>query len=244
MNDLLAQTVNTRLIDSATLHALRMTDSAESRCKPSDLHTDDASTGESSKLYEICPSSSLNAFLKLPIELRLEVYSHCSALTLIQLARASPLFEDDLEKYPNIVSNSYYCVRSDTHFTDLFKAYVARAPVDDTPGYTKLNHLFFEIYQLRDFEEVQLFRRLYIPYPSDFPSQLEMYVCEECLWIRTAEESLHTTDSRSEHFFHDICINCLENYDTAEELLALLVEKGIAKPGEDLEDLQTDGRWV
>ncbi|RPA83354.1 hypothetical protein BJ508DRAFT_413550 [Ascobolus immersus RN42] len=47
------------------------------------------------------------AFFRLPVELRLEVYTHCSALTLLQLAHTSTTLYHEINTHPSIVRSSY-----------------------------------------------------------------------------------------------------------------------------------------
>ncbi|RPA80413.1 hypothetical protein BJ508DRAFT_362602 [Ascobolus immersus RN42] len=47
------------------------------------------------------------SFLKLPTEIRLEIYSHCTAFTLVQLYHTCATLHNEIERYPSIYQTSF-----------------------------------------------------------------------------------------------------------------------------------------
>src|SRR5690606_7773483 len=56
--------------------------------------------------HQLQPCSSFPLY-NLPVELRLEVYSHCTAFTLLQLTHTSSLLRSEIRAHPSIIKNSY-----------------------------------------------------------------------------------------------------------------------------------------
>ncbi|RPA78241.1 hypothetical protein BJ508DRAFT_363926 [Ascobolus immersus RN42] len=92
--------------------------------------------------------------MSLPLELRLEIFSHSSAFTLLNLSQTSSRFRFEINAYPTIVRSSFgYCQSADWRVGISVKSAVYPQIADP--------HLSIRnLYRLESFEETILFRRL------------------------------------------------------------------------------------
>ncbi|RPA86292.1 hypothetical protein BJ508DRAFT_302193 [Ascobolus immersus RN42] len=110
--------------------------------------------------------SQKSAFCSLPVEIRLEVYGRCSALTLLQLAHTSSRLHNELIEYPTIFRSSF--------------------------GYNKLRASRYSnqalaissIGRLGAWEEYELFQKKYCTRKTTGAA----YACPDCLYIRLFDE--------------------------------------------------------
>jgi hypothetical protein len=119
-----------------------------------------------------------SSILRIPPELRLLIYSHCSAFTLLQLAHTSSLFYAEVNSYPAIVRHAFgYCQGYSTPdpFYELYRipdftgeviygtldTHTAATYMDPEKVYEWTNLSLLDIEKVPDEQEARLFQRLY-----------------------------------------------------------------------------------
>ncbi|RPA81216.1 hypothetical protein BJ508DRAFT_326601 [Ascobolus immersus RN42] len=155
--------------------------------------------------------------LKLPVEIRLEVYTNCSTFTLLQLSHASAFLYHEINSYSSIIQKTQgYGFRSyrGTPTSDL-KGCKNRA---SQPKDSKLNiNLVGELNQEENLELV-LFQNLYVNYenPKQKDCKLRRIACKVCQKIFRFDKVL-----QFENIFlwppSTICYRCYGYEESYEE---------------------------
>ncbi|RPA82847.1 hypothetical protein BJ508DRAFT_325013 [Ascobolus immersus RN42] len=106
--------------------------------------------------------------LSLPVELRLEIYSQCTAFSLLQLSHTCSALHHEINKYPAIIKNTYgywdpkaYESRSTDSSYERWRRASAhhKRPVEYEAGFAGMAFNLHLVSWLRDEEEYILFLR-------------------------------------------------------------------------------------
>ncbi|RPA72206.1 hypothetical protein BJ508DRAFT_367388 [Ascobolus immersus RN42] len=140
------------------------------------------------------PEQSLNSsstFLTFPTNIRLHIYSYCTALTLLQLAHTSSRLHTEINEHPKVVlrSQGYQCPP-----LSYFETLAEIPEAERTPDYFRIRF----VGSLADSEEIRLFNRIYLPLqglqdghvsdPSHGGIVNPRLVCEQCRMVKRAVE--------------------------------------------------------
>ncbi|RPA87068.1 hypothetical protein BJ508DRAFT_95669 [Ascobolus immersus RN42] len=146
--------------------------------------------------YSVAPTPTETAtrtLLNLPIELRLEIYTHCSAFALLQLTQTCKQVYEEINARHSIYENAYGYKLA---------LWICRDPLN-----------IRRIKGLRGHEEKALFEKLYAP-----TKEMEVYpmVCRDCLELFEGVMGEGCGDPECK-FCNDRCWNCVEG----DSILAL-----------------------
>jgi hypothetical protein len=137
--------------------------------------------------------TTLSKFFNLPLELRLEVYSHCTSFGLLMLAHTSKFLRTEINRHPRIIMFSYG-FRADvvSYYWDIATAgvvYVSNNTHRHNEKTEFRNHSIALVEHLINDQEVRIWRHLYYGPPKNpqRPYELERgkgwYVCITCLQV-------------------------------------------------------------
>lgn len=155
-------------------------------------------------------------FLALPIELRLEVYGHCSSFELLHISHTSSQLYREVNSFPEVVRTSHG--HSPPH-SQRYAKLLARAKehgYTKSFGKTELNHSIFFVGHLRDEEEVRFFKRLYwegrtvIGWHDALLQDSVFLACSGCFYIGTMWGFCFGVREEYKDSEHDMgkCVDC------------------------------------
>ncbi|RPA82259.1 hypothetical protein BJ508DRAFT_325790 [Ascobolus immersus RN42] len=123
-------------------------------------------------------STPSHPIFHLPLELRLEIYSNCTALSLLQLSHVCTFFRSEINRYPSIIKST----RGFKLGPSIVEEILGKTPREFLPG---MNHCRQFVLCCSE-EEMPLWRELFDNFPRDpelhygIDPDKRRYYCEGC----------------------------------------------------------------